>query len=144
MKSSEIIPIQTLELFPILDNLLIDLLKSLTEEEWNAQTVAKKWKVKDIASHLLDGNLRALSISRDQYFGEKPENIHSYQDLVDFLNQLNMTWTNATKRLSPTVLISLLENTGKQYSDHLKTLNPFMPPKINSPVESFVPEFQLN
>ncbi len=125
MKSSEIIPIQTLQLFPILDTLLINLLKSLTEEEWNTQTVAKKWKVKDIASHLLDGNLRGLSISRDQYFGENPENINSYQDLVDFLNQLNMTWTNATKRLSPNVLINLLETTGKEYYEHLKNLNPF-------------------
>lgn len=84
MKSSQIIPIQTVHLFPILDGLLIELLKSLTEEEWNARTVARKWTVKDIASHLLDGNLRALSISRDHYFGEKPENINSYQDLVDF------------------------------------------------------------
>ncbi len=125
MKSSQIIPIQTVHLFPILDGLLIELLKSLTEEEWNARTVARKWTVKDIASHLLDGNLRALSISRDHYFGEKPENINSYQDLVDFLNQLNMTWTNATKRLSPNVLTQLLESTGKEYSEHLETLNPF-------------------
>lgn len=125
MKSSQIIPIQTLHLFPILDGLLIELLKSLTEEEWNARTVARKWTVKDIASHLLDGNLRALSISRDHYFGEKPENINSYQDLVDFLNQLNMTWINATKRLSPNVLTHLLESTGKEYSEHLQTLNPF-------------------
>jgi hypothetical protein len=28
---------------------LIKLLNSLTAEEWNAQTIAKKWKVKDIA-----------------------------------------------------------------------------------------------
>ena len=125
MKSSEIIPIKTSHLFSILDDLLIQLLKSLTEDEWNTRTVAKKWVVKDIASHLLDGNLRGLSFSRDRYFGEKPENINSYSDLVDFLNQLNMTWTNATKRLSPTVLIELLESTGKQYSTHLQTLDPF-------------------
>jgi len=125
MKSSEIIPIKTSHLFSILDDLLIQLLKSLTEDEWNTRTVAKKWVVKDIASHLLDGNLRGLSFSRDRYFGEKPENINSYSDLVDFLNQLNMTWTNATKRLSPTVLIDLLESTGKQYSAHLQTLDPF-------------------
>ncbi|MRX40668.1 hypothetical protein GJU43_15380 [Flavobacterium sp. LC2016-23] len=125
MESSQIIPIQTVQLFPVLDKLLIDLLKSLTHEEWNAQTVAKKWKVKDIASHLLDGNLRGLSISRDHFFGETPENINSYSDLVDFLNQLNMTWTNATKRLSPEILVNLLESTGKQYSEHLQTLPPF-------------------
>ena len=42
MKSSEIVPIKTLPLFSILDDLLIQLLKSLTEDEWNARTVAKK------------------------------------------------------------------------------------------------------
>lgn len=125
MSSSEIIPIQTLHLFSILDELLIELLNSLTDEEWNIQTIAKKWTVKDIASHLLDGNLRGLSISRDHYFGEKPENINSYDDLVAFLNQLNMTWATATKRLSPAVLIQLLTTTGKQYSEHLQSLNPF-------------------
>lgn len=125
MKNSKIIPIQTSHLFSVLDESLIELLKSLTEEEWNTQTVAKKWTVKDVASHLLDGNLRGLSISRDHFFGEKPENINCYRDLVNFLNQLNMTWTNATKRLSPTVLIDLLETTGKQYSEHLQTLDLF-------------------
>jgi len=125
MKSSEIVKIETLPLFPILDKLLIELLKSLTEEEWNASTVCKKWTVKDIASHLLDGNLRALSTSRDHFFGEKPENINSYSDLVAFLNQLNMTWTNAAKRLSPNVITNLLEITGQQYCEHLKTLHPF-------------------
>jgi hypothetical protein len=125
MKNSKIIPIETAHLFSVLDELLIELLKSLTEEEWNAQTIAKKWTVKDIASHLLDGNLRGLSISRDHFLGEKPENINSYRDLVDFLNQLNMAWTNVTKRLSPAVLIDLLEATGKQYSEHLQTLNVF-------------------
>jgi len=125
MKSPKIAPIETLHLFPILDKLLIELLQSLNEEEWNAKTVCKKWTVKDIASHLLDGNLRGLSISRDHFFGEKPENINSYNDLVDFLNQLNMTWTNATKRLSTNVLVNLLETTGKQYSEHLQTLKPF-------------------
>jgi uncharacterized protein (TIGR03083 family) len=125
MKSPEIVPIETVHLFSVLDELLIELLNSLTEEEWNAQTVAKKWTVKDIAAHLLDGNLRGLSISRDLFFGEKPENINSYADLVSFLNQLNMNWTNAAKRLSPTVLINLLETTGRQYTEHLQTLKPF-------------------
>lgn len=81
----EEIKIKTLELFPILDNMLIELLESLTEEEWNAPTVARLWKVKDVASHLLDGNLRGLSISRDHYFGEPANHINSYQDLVSFL-----------------------------------------------------------
>ncbi|MDA3616488.1 maleylpyruvate isomerase N-terminal domain-containing protein [Polluticaenibacter yanchengensis] len=114
-----------LSLFPVLDSMLTELLSTLTPEEWQAQTVAKRWKVKDVAAHLLDGNLRGLSISRDRFFGEKAENIHSYQDLVAFLNNLNLSWTNAARRLSPQVLIELLTITGKQYSEHLQTLNPF-------------------
>ncbi len=105
--------------------MLIDLLRSLTPEEWNAQTVARLWKVKDVASHLLDGNLRGLSISRDGFFGEPTENIHSYQDLVAFLNELNRSWVAAAKRLSPEVLTFLLEATGKHYTGHLASLDPF-------------------
>jgi len=118
------IKIETLHLFPILDQLLIELLRSLTIEEWNAQTVAKLWKVKDVAAHLLDGNLRNLSTSRDGYFSEKAENINSYQDLVNYLNQLNMSWTDAARRLSPQILIRLLEVSGKEFSEHLHTLDP--------------------
>lgn len=117
--------IETLHLFHILDEKLMELLQSLTADEWDMQTVAKRWKVKDVAAHLLDGNLRGLSISRDAYYGEKPENINSYQELVDFLNQLNMSWTNATKRLSPQVLTDLLESTGRAYYEHLKSLSSF-------------------
>lgn len=119
------IKIETLHLFLVLDKMLIELLKSLTYEEWNTQTVAKFWRVKDVAAHLLDGNLRNLSMSRDGYFGEQPENINTYQDLVFFLNNLNKTWTDATKRLSPKVLINLLESSGAEYIEHLKTLDPF-------------------
>ena len=55
-------PIKTTHLFPILDQLLIDLLQSLTKAEWHYPTIAKQWLVKDIAAHLLDGNIRMLSM----------------------------------------------------------------------------------
>lgn len=119
------IEVETLHLFPVLDNMLISLLKDLGEHEWELQTVARLWKVKDVAAHLLDGNLRGLSISRDKYFGEDPGIINSQADLVKFINGLNLSWTNALKRLSPKVLISLLEVSGREYIEHLKELGPF-------------------
>jgi len=119
------IPIPVLHLFPILDQKLIELLRSLTPEQWQTPTRAKYWTVKDIATHLLDGNIRTLSMLRDQYFGETPGKINTYQDLVTYLNQLNADWVKATKRLSPQVLIDLLESTGKEYVAHLNTLDPF-------------------
>jgi uncharacterized protein (TIGR03083 family) len=121
------IPIPTIHLFPILDQNLIELLESLSSEEWHKPTRAKLWTVKDIATHLLDGNMRTLSMSRDHYFGEKPENINSYKDLVAYLNMLNADWVRATKRLSPPLLIELLKSSGRDYFNHLKTWKPFEP-----------------
>ena len=118
------IPVPTLHLFPLLDTALINLLASLTADEWQLPTIAKLWTVKDIASHLLDGNLRAISFYRDNYL-EAASNINSYTELVAYLNELNMMWTKATKRISPQLLLELLSTTGKLYIEQLEKLNPF-------------------
>jgi len=122
--SSPIAPIEVVHLLPVLDKKLIELLKSLSPDEWQKQTIAKLWKVKDVAAHLLDGNIRILSMLRDNYFGEKAD-IKSYQDLVAFLNGLNADWVKAMKRVSPIMLILLHESTGKLYCDYYASLDPF-------------------
>ncbi|MDW3194920.1 MAG: maleylpyruvate isomerase N-terminal domain-containing protein [Cytophagales bacterium] len=124
MSKSEI-PVDARPLFKPLDHLLIDFLKQLEPTDWNKQTVAKHWKVKDVATHLLDGNLRALSMQRDYYFGENPPEIKGFRDLVEWLNQLNADWVKATKRLSPAVLVMLLELSGEQVSEYYSTLDPW-------------------
>lgn len=123
MQSGNII--HTAHLFPLLDEQLISLLRSLTPEEWKAPTIAKLWTVKDIAAHLLDGNIRTLSVARDQYHTEPDRIINCYQDLVDYLNQLNADWVKATKRMSPNVLTDLLEITGKQCSVYWQQVDLF-------------------
>lgn len=117
-------PIYCTELFPNLDSKLIELLKSLSDDDWQKPTVCADWNVKDIASHLLDTSIRRLSMQRDSYFGEKPEGVNSYKEMVAFLNRLNADWVRAAKRLSPQVLISLLEETGREVYELLKTLDP--------------------
>ncbi|MDN3548019.1 maleylpyruvate isomerase N-terminal domain-containing protein [Mucilaginibacter aquaedulcis] len=118
------IPVKTVHLFPVLDQLLIDLLNSLSSDDWSKSTLAKLWNVKDIAAHLLDGNVRALS-SRHQFVNEEQPIINSYHDLVDYLNQLNATWVKAMKRVSPPMLTQLLQVTGKQYCEYIASLNMF-------------------
>jgi len=119
--------IQTLHLFPLLDQKLLEVLRSLEINDWNNPTLARQWTVKDIAAHLLDGNIRTIAMMRDQYFGEPPGDIHSYQDLVSFLNRLNADWVRAMKRMSPALLIELLELTGKYYYQVLASLEPEKP-----------------
>jgi uncharacterized protein (TIGR03083 family) len=116
--------IQTTHLFPVLDEKLIGLLSSLNPEEWNRPTLARRWIVKDVAAHLLDGNVRGLSLARDGHRMVPDREISSYQDLVGYLNQLNADWTLATRRMSPQVLTQLLQTTGREYSEYLTTLDP--------------------
>lgn len=122
---NQVVPIITIDLFSNLDEKLISLLKSLSAKDWEVQTIAPKWKVKDVAAHLLDGNIRSLSMLRDGYFGDQTEEMNSYQDLVAYLNRLNSDWVQALKRVSPNILIELLVITGREYNDFLKTLDPY-------------------
>ncbi|MGC4022090.1 MAG: maleylpyruvate isomerase N-terminal domain-containing protein [Cyclobacteriaceae bacterium] len=124
MESERKIPFDVVDLLPVLDQKLIELLKTLSPDDWNAQTIAKLWKVKDVVAHLLDGNIRSLSMLRDNYFGEQA-NAKSYQDLVDYLNRLNADWVKSMKRVSPDMLIVLHEFTGPKYCSYYKSLDPF-------------------
>jgi hypothetical protein len=58
-------PILCAHLLRRVDEKLIDLLRSLEPSEWDLQTVAPLWKVRDVAAHLLDTALRKLSMVRD-------------------------------------------------------------------------------
>jgi uncharacterized protein (TIGR03083 family) len=101
-------PILTAHLFPKLDGMLIELLRSLAPEDWEKQTVSPQWKVKDVAAHLLDTPLRGVSIGRDGYVAESPR-ISSSADLAAFVNRLNQEGVNVYRRLSPAILIALME-----------------------------------
>lgn len=116
-------PIDVRPLFRPLEDQFIALLEQMTEADWDRQTIASQWKVKDVVSHLLDGNLRVLSMQRDKYFGENPPNIRGYRELVDWLNQLNANWVEATKRLSSSVLILLHRTTGPLVCDYYENLD---------------------
>lgn len=120
-------PILITNLLPELDRHLIELLTNLGPKEWGLPTIAPNWKVKDIAAHLLDGNLRALSMLRDNYFGESTENITDNSDLINFLNRLNADWVKAMQRISPNVLITLLQVSGETYCRFIQSLDPFAP-----------------
>ena len=120
-------PLNIVHLLPRIDDLFIDLLESLSPDDWDRQTLAPRWKVKDVAAHLLDGNLRTLSMLRDGYFGESPEDPDSYEGMVRFLDGLNADWEKAMKRLSPRVIIDLLRISGKEYCDYLSSLDPQAP-----------------
>ena len=120
-------PIYTADLFPPLHGELIDLLRGLAPADWERATVAGDWRVRDVAAHLLDVDLRKLSVSRDGFLAPPDGPIGGYGDLVRFLNRLNADWVAAARRLSPRVLVDLLAVTGPAVSDLIAALPPHEP-----------------
>lgn len=111
---------------PELDGMLIALLKDLSPEDWERPTVAKLWKVRDAAAHLLDGNIRVLSGLRDGHYYTGP-GLNPNDNLLEYINSINAEWVNTMKRVSPPVITMLLECTGREFSDYYKTLDPHAP-----------------
>ncbi|WP_010588243.1 maleylpyruvate isomerase N-terminal domain-containing protein [Schlesneria paludicola] len=121
-------PIDVVGLFPEITLRLLELLRSLTSEEWQLPTVSSRRTVKDIASHLLDGSLRRLSMQRDGYYpadGNSQPRVGEL--LMEFLNRLNDEWEVATRRLSPTVLITLIEWADDGLATLFRSLDPAGP-----------------
>ena len=120
-------PILTVDLFPTLEGKLIEVLRCLRHDDWMRPTLAKHWTVKDVASHLLDGNLKRLSIQRDGFFGLQAPPHGGYEAFIAFINRNNAEWVQAARRLSPRVLIDLIEITSKEVYELFRGLDPNAP-----------------
>lgn len=118
-------PIDTAPLFAELDARLLDLLRSLTDDEWSRPTIAGAWTVRDVTAHLLDTALRRLSFARDGWLPRAE--IRSEPDLVATINAANAEGVRALGRLSPQVLIALTEIATRELCDYLRSLDPMAP-----------------
>jgi len=125
-ESSTADPILCAHLLRRVDERLIDLLSSLTSSEWDIQTAAPLWKVRDVAAHLLDTALRKLSMARDSCYVERV-NIRSPQDLITLVNCLNREGVTVYRRLSPPVLIDMMRVVCEQSARFHESLDPFAP-----------------
>jgi hypothetical protein len=75
-------------------------------------------------AHLLDTCLRRLSFGRDRLDATPSRPIAGYRDLVAYLNDLNAQWISATRRLSPAVLMDLMDLAGPQLHRYFGSLDP--------------------
>ena len=123
-------PVNLVHLFPGLHRELMALLQSLDPADWMRSTTCALWSVKDIVAHLLDTCLRRLSFGRDGMDATPDHPITTYQDLVGFLNQLNADWIKAMRRLSPPVLIDLVDRAELELHHYLASLDPQEPARF--------------
>jgi uncharacterized protein (TIGR03083 family) len=112
-------------LFRPLHRVLIGLLRSLTPEHWARPATAGGWMVRDVAAHLLDGDLRRISVDRDAHPPPAPAGgISGYDELVTWLDALNADWVAAARRMSPRMLTDLLEHTGIEAARLMEATDP--------------------
>ena len=80
--------------------------------------------MKDVAAHLLDTQLRKLSLARDGYVAGPPPRFESNDQFLAFINQLNRDGVALYRRLSPAVLISLMEVASRESAEFHQSLDP--------------------
>jgi uncharacterized protein (TIGR03083 family) len=101
---------------------LLELLDSLTAAEWLVATPCAEWRVKDVALHLVDGDLGWLSRGRDGDLNGLISMDVDFRDFVDALNQRNQRWVEASRGLSRRLVLELLAWTGEKVAAYHHTL----------------------
>jgi uncharacterized protein (TIGR03083 family) len=122
--------VNVVPLFPEERAALLELLRSLTAEQWAAPTVCAGWSVKDVASHLIADDVGRLGWQRDGHSATRFESKNAETleaDLLVFINRQNESWVEVTRRLSPRIVIDLLEWTGGETQALFQSLKPNAP-----------------
>jgi hypothetical protein len=128
MPLTPIEPTLTAHLFPGLHAELVGLLRSLGPDAWKAPTIAGAWRVRDVAAHLLDSELRKLSVLRDGHRLTPPaEALTSPGGLTAWLNALNAEGVRTAERLSPRVITDLIDFVGVQHAALVAGIDPMAP-----------------
>jgi len=106
-------------LFPGLRAELTALLGGLSGEDWARATACPGWSVHAVAAHLLGVELGNVSVRRDGWALGPAQG----EDLDDWLNAFNEQWVDAARRISPALLIELLDLAGRRFEEHIATLD---------------------
>jgi uncharacterized protein (TIGR03083 family) len=111
--------VDTRPLFGLLRAELTTLLAGLSDEDWARATLCPGWSVHAIAAHLLGVEFGNVSARRDGWGLGPGEG----EDLDDWLNAFNQEWVDAAERISPALLIELVDLAGRRYEEHVATLD---------------------
>jgi uncharacterized protein (TIGR03083 family) len=124
------------ERFPALRRELLRLLADLSDVDWARPTAAPLWSVRDIAAHLLGGDVWILSGKCDG-FRPRDAKVQEYAQLIELVNRLNAEWVLAARRMSPRLLRDFLAFTAPEVEAYFASLDPLA---MDGPVSWAGPE----
>ena len=115
----------------------LELLASLAPREWQAATECPAWTVAGVALHVLGDDLSLLARQRDAVekqglilYGESHPGL-TFRELLDGFNE---QWVTAAEFLSPALILTLLEATGRWTADFYGAVDPH---RLGEPVGLF-------
>ena len=139
MRLTDVPPWDTRPLIAEIHGDLVALLASLRDTDWALPTEAGRWTVKDVALHLLDGDLTQLSIGRDGELSGLLDTSGDYRAFVAALDAKNQRWVEAAHVLSPRVVTGLLRWSGEQVGQHYATVDLTGPAYVSWASDGTVP-----
>jgi uncharacterized protein (TIGR03083 family) len=132
-------PMDTRALFGDERRDLLALLDELTAAEWAAASPAHGWTVKDVAAHLLDGDLGRLSRDRDRELTGLLPVGGSAREFAAALAAKNQRWVDAARQLSGRVVRDLLVFSTGQLTAWTRDLDLVAPRQVSWASEQPVP-----
>ena len=117
-------PVDAIPLFEEERRRLLLLLGDLTDRDWEQPTRCPGWNVLDVAYHLVGGDLGVISRRRDQFFGTEPPPGTTEASFITWLDDLQMEWVRAARRISPRLIVELLAWTGPALVETLRDDEP--------------------
>ena len=88
---------------------LLDVLRSLEGADWLRPTRCPGWSVHGLGLHLLGDDLSFLSWQRDEHHGTPAPTSLDEAGFINWLDALQVEWVHAARRLSPRLVVEMLE-----------------------------------
>ena len=101
MSIPEVAPHPYAALHPVERARLLDLLGTLSADDWSRPTPCPGWSVLGLCHHLIGGDLGLLARRRDRHFGTVPPDGVDEAGFIGWLDRLQDEWVQATRRISP-------------------------------------------
>lgn len=96
---------------------LIDVLRSIRDDDWTKPTVCPGWSVHDLVLHVLGTDIGVISRQRDDHAGSPGPSGATASAFETFLDSLNDDWVRSMRCMSPRMSIDLLARTGRELVD---------------------------
>jgi uncharacterized protein (TIGR03083 family) len=87
---------------------LLDVLDPLGPDEWSLPTPCPGWTVLGLASHLVGDDLSFVAWQRDHHVGTPAPPGLDEPGFISWLDNLQVEWVDAARRMSPKLVVELL------------------------------------